>query len=148
MRETSRVFRMAARSSAMLAMGAMSFAASQALAQEDDNPYAHCLSHCEDLIGEARLEESDHAHASGITNVWPHVDHVAAESIVRLDRSDGHTIALGNFRECIARRNSHLSSSMLPLPGEKRPWWWLSDEPSLYPSPNCACQLILIIGRS
>ena len=24
-----------------------------------------------DLIGEARLEESDDAHASGITNVWP-----------------------------------------------------------------------------
>lgn len=54
MRKTSRVFRMAARSSTLLVMGAMSVAASQALAQEDDNPYAHCLSHCEDLIGEAR----------------------------------------------------------------------------------------------
>ena len=30
----------------------------------------HHFARC-NLVGESRLEESDHAHASGINNVWP-----------------------------------------------------------------------------
>ncbi len=54
MQKASMIFQLAARASAFLVVSGLAVSASQAYAQDDDNPYAVCLSNCDDMTGDTR----------------------------------------------------------------------------------------------
>ncbi|MFV0922718.1 hypothetical protein ACR720_04425 [Sphingomonas parapaucimobilis] len=67
MKVTSKRMRFAAHLTAAFFVIGVTGASSQAIAQEDDNPYAHCLSHCDDLTGDVRAA----CRAECFGDPWP-----------------------------------------------------------------------------